>query len=115
MAAATVEFVEAAGKEASERRLRLHQVVDFAADYWTNCTRRLHGFAVGCDAELASAVGARLARPQEAEAIEAATERTLEAAEQIDRNANPTTLIECWADDLARILDRRGWQSLHTN
>jgi hypothetical protein len=27
--------------------------------------------------------------------------RCLEAAEQVDRNANQTTLIECWLDDLA--------------
>jgi hypothetical protein len=33
----------------------------------------------------------------------AALDRTLEAEEQLDRNANQATLLECWLDDLAAI------------
>ena len=33
----------------------------------------------------------------------AALDRTLEAEEQLDRNANQATLLECWLDDLASI------------
>jgi hypothetical protein len=29
-------------------------------------------------------------------------DRCLDAAAQIDRNANQSTLVECWLDDLAR-------------
>lgn len=85
----TIAFVEAAGKEASERRLRAGQIIEFAVEHWRSALRTTGG-----------------------EAVESALERTLEAAEQVGRNANPTTLIECWFDDLARIVDRQGWREL---
>jgi DNA polymerase-3 subunit delta' len=89
LASETVAFVEAAGKEASERRLRASQIIEFAIEHWREALRTRGG-----------------------EAIESALERTLDAAEQVGRNANPTTLIECWFDDLARIVDRHGWRDL---
>jgi len=56
------------------------------------------------DAELSRAVDRVMAnRPEDRETIAARLERCLEAAEQIDRNANQTTLIETWLDDLARV------------
>lgn len=112
LATATNEFVDAAGKEAAERRARLRQIVRFAMEYWSNCLRVACGHAPKLDADLSSAVQSRLARPQDVEALEAALTRTWEAAEQIERNANPTTLVECWFDDLARIVDRHGWREL---
>jgi hypothetical protein len=39
--------------------------------------------------------------PAAAEATATRLERCLAAAAQIDRNANQSTLIECWLDDLA--------------
>jgi hypothetical protein len=35
-------------------------------------------------------------------AVAVCLDRCLDAAEQIDRNANQATLIECWLDDLAQ-------------
>ncbi|MCE5302988.1 MAG: DNA polymerase III subunit [Planctomycetaceae bacterium] len=76
-------FVDQAGKEASARRARLRQVIGMAVEFYR---RRLRE---PCDATMSDRTAARL-------------ERCLDALEQIDRNANQTTLIECWADDLAR-------------
>jgi hypothetical protein len=112
LSVATTAFIEAAGKEASERRVRARQVLEFAIAFWQTSLRRASGVTDAADEELADAVAARLMKPVAIEALEAALERTLEAAEQVDRNANQTTLVECWLDDLARIVDRNGWRSL---
>ncbi len=80
LARAVAAFVDAAGKEAALRRARLRQVVGFAAEFYRRQLREQH------DAERAAA----------------RIDRCLEAAAQIDRNANQSTLIECWLDDLAR-------------
>jgi len=37
------------------------------------------------------------------DAAAASLDRCLDAEYQISRNANQTTLIECWLDDLARL------------
>jgi DNA polymerase III subunit delta' len=80
------EFINAAGKEADARRRRFHQFLALVAD-------RLHA------ALRQSAVEGR---PDEK--LLAAIDRCLEAEEQIDRNANQSTLIETWLDDLATVL-----------
>ena len=40
-------------------------------------------------------------QPEAPDKAAACLDRCLQAAEQIDRNANQATLIECWLDDLA--------------
>ncbi len=112
LATATTAFVEAAGKEASERRFRARQVLEFAVEFFAGCLRQAHDARLLSDDDHARAVTRRLARPIPIEALEAALERTLDAVEHVERNANQTTLVECWFDDLARILDRQGWREL---
>ena len=94
-------FIDEAGKEAPARRARLRQVVAFAAEFY----RRLLHAAATCPCR---PIPSR--RPLEAaapgfrgDAIVAAAwlDRCLEAPGQIDRNANQSTLIEAWLDDLA--------------
>jgi DNA polymerase III subunit delta' len=75
------QFVDNAGKEAPVRRARLRQVVRSAIDYYRQSIE-----AVWRD-----------------ESVDRSLDRCLDALTQIDRNANQTTLIECWADDLAAI------------
>ncbi|MEN6557054.1 MAG: DNA polymerase III subunit delta' [Thermoguttaceae bacterium] len=84
LARAVSAFVDQAGREASARRARLRQVIGAAVEFYR---RRLRE---PCDNVTVSDRNA------------ARLERCLDALEQIDRNANQATLIECWADDLAR-------------
>jgi len=103
-AKAVAGFVDEAGKQAAARRARLRQVVGFAAEFYRCWLHAASGGADTGDAELSRAVDRVMAnRPEDRETIAARLERCLEAAEQIDRNANQTTLIETWLDDLARV------------
>lgn len=96
-------FVDEAGKQAAARRGRLRQVVGLAAEFYRCLLHAQNGAAEAGDAELRRFVQQALEhRPGDREAIAACLDRCLEAAQQIDRNANQTTLIETWLDDLAR-------------
>jgi DNA polymerase-3 subunit delta' len=100
----TCAFVEAAGKEALARRGRARQIVAFAVDFYRQLLRAQTGLEPDGDPQLVRAV--ELAR-QAAGAVEttaACIDRSLSTLGHIDRNAHQATLIECWLDDLARIL-----------
>ncbi len=100
---AVSSFVDEAGKEAPARRARFRQVVAFAAEFYRQLLRAQAGAAQTDDAELDRVVRNVLStQPISEEATATRLERCLEAAEQINRNANQTTLIETWLDDLAR-------------
>ncbi len=77
------EFINAAGKEADARRQRFRQLLNLMAAKLSESLRQL----------------AAEGRP--AESTLAAIDRCLEAEEQLDRNANQSTLLESWIDDLA--------------
>jgi DNA polymerase-3 subunit delta' len=79
------EFIAAGGKEADARRQRFRQVILIVADVLRGQIRTAAETGDSPDAALA------------------ALDRTLEAEEQLDRNANQATLLECWLDDLAAI------------
>lgn len=105
LAGSLVPFVEAAGKEASARRGRARQLVAFAVEFYRQLLRSRSGASPVGDAELLTAVEAALVRwPGDAETAAACIERSLEALAHLDRNAHQATLLECWLDDLARIL-----------
>jgi DNA polymerase III subunit delta' len=97
-------FIDAAGKEASARRLRANQVIGFALDFFRQLLRAHSGSEALGDRELIGAANrARVAAVRDAETAIACIDRTVEALVQIDRNAHLPTLVECWLDDLARI------------
>jgi DNA polymerase-3 subunit delta' len=99
------DFVDAAGKEAPPRRARARQVVAFALDFYRELLRAQAGLEPTTDATLARAVvQARRARADEVGTTAACIDRTLETLVHIDRNAHLATLVECWLDDLARII-----------
>jgi DNA polymerase-3 subunit delta' len=77
------EFINAAGKEADARRQRFRQLLNLVAAKLSESLRRLSTEGLPADATLA------------------AIDRCLEAEEQLDRNANQSTLLESWIDDLA--------------
>jgi DNA polymerase-3 subunit delta' len=97
----TAEFVDEAGREAAARRRRLRQVVGLAANFYRQLLGMISGGSAGgvaTDGEILRAVE----RWQVGlSATAGSLDRCLETAEQIDRNANQSTLIECWLDDLA--------------
>ena len=94
----TAEFVDLAGREAPPRRRRLRQIVAGAANFYRQLLRTLGAGGVSADAEVQRTVERWRAGWT---AASVCLDRCLDAAEQIDRNANQATLIECWLDDLA--------------
>ena len=103
LAQTVAAFVDEAGKEASARRARFRQVVGFAAEFYRQLLHAQCGTALSADRELQGHVQRAIERgADDREAAAARLDRCLDAAAQIDRNANQATLIECWMDDLAR-------------
>lgn len=97
-------FVEAAGKETPKRRARLETVVDMAVEFYRDLVRSLAREQPGGDPALARAVQqARAAWTGSIEQAADCLQRCIEAHSQIRGNANLTTLIECWLDDLSQI------------
>jgi DNA polymerase-3 subunit delta' len=78
------EFVNEAGKEADARRQRLRQL---ASIFSRSLSSRLP----------------EISEEPAVEAMLAAIDRSLDAEEQVGRNANQSTLIGAWIDDLAQI------------
>ncbi|MBI3837097.1 MAG: DNA polymerase III subunit [Planctomycetia bacterium] len=106
LAQAVTACVDAAGKEASSRRARSRQLIAFAVDFYRQLLRAHASLPVRGDAELIRAVEqAHSTWPDDFDAAAGCIDRSLEALAHIDRNANQTTLLECWLDDLARVLE----------
>jgi DNA polymerase-3 subunit delta' len=103
VAQTVAQFVDGAGKEASARRARLRQVVAFAAEFYRQLLHAQSGISLSADQEMQAHVGQAIQRGFDNPGLSAARlDRCLDAAAQIDRNANQSTLIECWLDDLGR-------------
>jgi DNA polymerase-3 subunit delta' len=92
-------FVDAAGKEAAERRARLRQIVR-----WMIGQLRQELAELIARAAPAPAAGSRMLL----DVVSRRIDRSLEALQQIDANANLATLIECWVDDMGQTQ----WRSL---
>jgi DNA polymerase-3 subunit delta' len=89
----TLAFVEAAGKEAPPRRARFRLVLDAALDVLRQASRRGVGSAVD-DPAVDRAAAAWAA---DIDATASAVDRTLDAADAIDRNANLGMLVDAWS------------------
>ncbi|MBN1395661.1 MAG: DNA polymerase III subunit [Pirellulales bacterium] len=97
-------FVDEAGSEAPPRRARLRQVVAFAAEFHRRLLRAQCGAAASADAKLEGRVREALDNGQnDPQSTATGLDRSLDAAAQIERNANLATLIECWANDIAGV------------
>ncbi len=103
-AAAVLAFIDEAGKDAPARRSRSRQILYFAAQFFRQLIGALSGAILTDDPELREAAE-RAAKnwPGGSLTVAACLDRTLEAAEQIDRNVHQAILVECWLDDLASI------------
>lgn len=90
------EFVSEAGKEASARRQRLRTLFQLTLNHFRQLLLQALGTQVA-DVQ-------RSAPSLSTEAILAAMDRTIDAENELDRNANQATLLECWLDDLTESL-----------
>jgi DNA polymerase-3 subunit delta' len=98
-------FIEAAGKEAAARRRRTRQVVDFVLEFYRAVVRQTLGVPRSDDAQLEqAAAGAATAFEGHTLAAAGCVQRSLDALGHIERNANQTTLVEAWLDDLNQII-----------
>ena len=106
LAKMTNAFVDEAGKEASVRRARARHVLGFTLEYWRGCLRDALGLdaRAALNAQPASPLPPHLTRADTSllDSLARRIERSLEALEHIDRNAHLPTLIDAWADDVAR-------------
>lgn len=102
LARTVAAFIDAAGKDAAPRRARFRQVVAFVAEFYRQVLHAHCGVTTSEDKELLDHVQRAVDRGQnDAERSAARIDRCLEAAAQIDRNANQSTLVESWLDDLS--------------
>jgi DNA polymerase-3 subunit delta' len=102
LAAEVTALVDKAGKEAPPRRARLRQVIGFVIEYYRAAMRTSAGSAPQEDDPDLRAALSRAPGSRPPEAVITMLERCLDALDEIDRNANQATLIECWVDDLIR-------------
>jgi DNA polymerase-3 subunit delta' len=106
LARETCEFIDAAGKESPPRRARARLAAAFTVDFHRELLRAQLGLAPKGDKVLTRSVEqAHAARADDFDATTSCIERTLETLSHIDRNAHLATLVECWLDDVARIVD----------
>lgn len=105
LARETLEFVEAAGKEAPPRRARLRLALDAALDCFRAALRQSVAGERPADPAVGRAVAAWATGPDDATT---AIEATLAAAEAIDRNAHLTALIDAWTAGLEQPSSARG-------
>ena len=90
-------FVDEAGKEASEKRRRLRTILDFALAFYR---KALSGEAASHFGKDAYSIG------ELQEAGVKALDATLDALEQVDRNANLGLVIQRWSERLGDVLKR---------
>lgn len=102
LAREVAKFVDQAGKEAPPRRVRLRLLLGFAADYYRQIMTCLAGGPLVGDDLLRKAVQSILPRWGGTDETAAdCVETCLTYEGHVDANANLTTLVECWIDELA--------------
>ncbi|MDX1964284.1 MAG: DNA polymerase III subunit [Pirellulales bacterium] len=109
LAREVLEFVEAAGKEARDRRPRLIWAMLQTAEFYRHLARALCGQADTADPTLAAALAT--AQRQEGWDIEAVlhcAERSLAATEHVERYLNQNILCEAWLEELSVTLSPVG-------
>jgi DNA polymerase-3 subunit delta' len=99
MAKAIQTFVDEAGKEASERRVRLRTVVAFAEEFFRAQMRTEAGGNPGGDDLLQTSL-AKAAKNQTVFRPLDALEACLSVVENVDRNANLGLVIQRWCEEL---------------
>jgi DNA polymerase III subunit delta' len=96
------QFVENAGKEAPARRQRLHLTVRMAANFYQErLLAAVTSNRLAAAGTATNSPGSPLEYPHDPARLAERLDCCLDTDQQIDRNANQTTLIESWVDALA--------------
>jgi DNA polymerase-3 subunit delta' len=108
LAKAILDFVEAAGKEATRRRARQILVMELVADFYRQVMHAHAGSTVLANREEEEGPHAAIANcvvqwPHSSEALAACVDRCLLACQHVAANANQATNVEAWVDDLWRL------------
>lgn len=104
------DFVNEAGKEAPPRRERLRLVIGFALALYRATVRTLADApAVGDDEVARCAKRLAAAEQIDIERAGLCIDRCLAALAHVDRNANQSTVIESWLDDLGAASSLGHW------
>lgn len=104
LSAEILRYAEQSGREGAARRERLRHAIGAATEFYEQLLRSTYSYPSyeGRQPE-STAPRADRAFPRDVNVLAQCVERCLDAAEQVDRNAYPATLIECWLDDLAAL------------
>lgn len=99
------EYVSGAGKEAHAKRQRMRLLFQLVAEHFREVLR-FSTLDSAPEQPSSKHLGTTVSDlgPAAANCALAVLDRCLEAEEELDRNANQATLLECWLDDLARII-----------
>jgi DNA polymerase-3 subunit delta' len=89
----TIALVDAAGKEAPARRARLRIVLETAVEFFRAALRQEAAGERPADPALARAIGGQSADVDE---LAGSLQQTLAALAAVDRNANPTVVVDAW-------------------
>jgi DNA polymerase-3 subunit delta' len=96
--------VDSVGKDASARRARLRQVLGWGVDFYRELMRAASGVEPQGDPVLLRHTAQAAQQMTDGNLAAECVARCLEALEQLDRNANTSTLLACWLDDLERLV-----------
>lgn len=104
-------FVDAAGKDGAQKRLRLNLIGDFAISFYRHWFMQLTGAELDLDRTdpvLLSAVGPAISLWREdinngADVAAKCIERCTEMQRQVRANAGPANVVDAWLRDLGRI------------
>ena len=105
LAKTVTSFVEAAGKEAAEKRARMREVLAMGLEFYEQLIAGLSSSASAStpDDALQKAVATAVRWwPGDAEAAAGCVEICLDALAHVDANANLTALAEWWLDELSQ-------------
>jgi len=97
------QFVDEAGKDSAAKRQRLRLVISLAEEFYRGLLLFWTTSQAPSETELASAVSLAAAWAAGADAAAACLDVCLDAYSHVDANANQTTLIEWWLDELASV------------
>lgn len=109
IARSVAAFVDAAGKETAQKRVRIGLAIEAAMDFYrgilATCVDPDSPLVVTTeDPEFSTAIRNAAGRFQSGdEGAMACLDRCQAALTHIERNANVATLTECWLDDLSRL------------
>ncbi len=104
LASELIAQVNQAGKEANVRRQRLRAIFHMSGDLFRSVLRASSGVSDDHNKPQGKTLQAWIRQGESVQGhVLAALDRCLEAEQQLDRNANQATLLECWLDDLAEI------------